>query len=329
MTVNTAAYTRYEARGIREDLTDRIYNVAPTDTPVMTAIERGRKPKNTRFEWQTDTLAAAAVNAALDGADAAFSTTTPTARPCNYTQIFTKSVIVTGTMQEMDTAGRRDELLYQVEKRTKEIKRDIEAAITGNAASDDGSRATARRCGGLETWYRTNTSRGTGGTSGGFTTSTNQTVAPTDASSTNIRTFTETRAKAVIKAIWDNGGGTSPLVVVGSWVKQQASAFSGIATRNQQFSMGPTSSKSLAVIGAADIYVSDFGKHKVVANRFSRARTAHFVDPEMLSLHYLRPFQVFKLAKVGDSERRQLLAELTLCVKNEQAIGVCADLRTS
>lgn len=329
MTVVSGTTTKYEQVGIREQLTDKIYNVAPTDTPVMTAIGRGPAAKNTKVEWQNDSLADAASNAKLEGDDATYLTATATTRPCNYTQIFAKSVIVSGTAQEMDTAGRRNELLYQVEKRTKEIKRDIEYAITQNVASNDGSAATARKLGGLETWIETNDNRGTGGSDGGYTTSTSQTVAPTDTSAGAARTFTEARLKAVIKSIWDNAGGSAPLVVVGSFNKQVASAFAGIASAQQQYPMGPTSSSKLAIIGAADIYVSDFGKHRIVPNRFSRSRTALVLDPEYLDVCYLRPFKVTQLAKTGDADKRQMIAEMTLRVKNEKVLGVVADLKTA
>lgn len=330
MAVDSATQVKYDQVGVREQLSDRIYNVAPMDTPVMTAIGRGKKAMNTKVEWQTDDIRAAATNKTLEGNDAVYKTRTATVRPCNYTQIFQESLSVSGTAQAVQTAGRRQELLYQIQKSSKAIKRDIELTITGNYASDDGSRSTARGLGGLESWFKTNVDRGTGGASGGYTTSTSQTVAATDATSTNTRTFTETRAKTVIRSCWDNSeGGACPLIVVGSFVKTKASAFTGIAAPNQQYPMGPKSSKALAIIGAADIYVSDFGKHRIVANRFSRSRSALFLNPEYLSLRYLRPFKVNNIAKTGDADKRQLLCELTLEVSNEKVHGVCADLKTS
>jgi len=330
MAVDAATQVKYDQVGVREQLSDRIYNVAPMDTPIMTALGRGKKATNTKVEWQTDTVRAAAVNKQLDGNDIPLKTRTGTKRPCNYTQIFAEALGVSTTAQAVDTAGRRQELLYQVQLASKGIKRDIEFTISGNYASDDGSRATARGLGGLESWFKTNVSRGSGGSSGGYTTSTSQTVAATDASTTNTRTFTEARAKAVIQSIWENSdGGASPLIVVGAFNKTKASSFTGIASPNQQYPMGAKSSKALAIIGAADIYVSDFGKHRVVANRFSRSRSALFLNPEYASLRYLYPFKVEKLAKTGLSDKRLLHAELTLEVKEEKAHGVCADLKTS
>ena len=327
MAVDSGTTTKYEQVGIREQLTDMIYDLSPMETPLMTAIGRGAAAKNTYIEWQNDALEDAAENAALEGNDAAFVTASPTTRLGNYTQIFTKSVIVSGTAQEMDTAGRRNELLYQVDKRSREIKRDMEYAISQNRASNDGSRATARTLGGFEAWIESNVSRGSGGASGGFT-STKIVAAATDASSTNVRTFTETQLKAVIKSIWDNTGESAPLVIVGSFNKQQASGFSGIATQYTDYG-NAKSSKDIAILGAADIYVSDFGKHRIVPDHFSRARSALVVQPKHWEMRYLRPFKVNTLAKTGDADKRQLIAEATLVSKNEKSSGVIADLTTS
>ena len=150
MAVDTATTTRFEQIGEREQLTNKIYNLAPMKTPFMTAIGRGPAATNTKVEWQTDDLADAAENAQLEGDDATYLTATPTVRLANHTQIFSKSVIVSGTAQALSTAGRRNELLYQVDKRTKEIKRDMEFAITQNRASTAGSRDTARTLAGFE-----------------------------------------------------------------------------------------------------------------------------------------------------------------------------------
>mgnify|MGYP005755479147 CR=1 FL=1 len=327
MAVDTATTTRFEQIGEREQLTNKIYNLAPMKTPFMTAIGRGPSATNTKVEWQTDDLEAAAENAALEGNDASYLTATPTVRLANHTQIFTKSVIVSGTAQALSTAGRRNELLYQVDKRTKEIKRDMEFAITRNRASTAGSRATARTLAGFEAWIETNASRGTGGVDGGYTT-TGIVAAATDATSTNVRTFTETLLKASIKSIWDETGEHSPLSIVGSFNKQQASGFSGIATQYQDFG-NAKSSKNIAILGAADMYVSDFGAHRIVPDHFSRGRTAMLVSPDMWEMRYLRPFKIEQLAKTGDADKRQLIAEATLVCKNEKASGVVADLTTS
>lgn len=319
MAVPTGTFQTFQAVGIREDLSDYIYNIAPTETPFTTSVRRG-KASNTYTEWQTDTLAAANKdNAEVEGDDQVGETATPTVRPGNHTQIFTKKPRVSSTQIAVNTAGRRNELSYQIAKRGKEIKRDIEAALTQNNASTAGNASTARKLGGLESWYVTNTSRGATGADGGFSGST--TSAPGDGTQ---RGFTEVLLKGVIKSCWD-AGGDPDMIMVGSSNKQTASGFSGIATlyRDTAGSMKPAS-----IMGAADIYVSDFGEHKIVPNRFQRDRTAHVLDTEYWEIDVLDPMKIEPLAKTGLSEIRLLSTELTLCAKNEAASGVVADLTT-
>lgn len=320
-------YTTYEQIGIREDLSNAIYDISPMDTPVMSSIQRGAPAKNRYIEWQKDALAAAATNRAIEGATASYTTATPTTRLRDYTNISQKSLRVSGTAQAVTTAGREEELAYQIAKRSREIKRDMELMICGNYASKAGSTATARAAAGIEAWITTNGSRGTGGADGGFTAAGTVTAA-TDATSTNQRTFTETRMKSAIKDCWVSGGNPG-LIVVGPVNKQKASAFAGISTKFQDFGKDPASGSGLTIVATADFYASDFGKHRIVANRFSRERTALVLDIEYWSMHYLRPFQVTPLAKVGDADNRQLINEWTLCSRNEGASATVADLLTT
>jgi len=320
-------YTTYTQIGIREDLSNAIYDISPLDFPFMTSISRGAPAKNRFVEWQTDALATAVTtNQAIEGADASYSTATPTVRLRNFTQISQKSISVSGTAQAVTTAGREEELAYQIAKRSKEIKRDMESSFTQNIASRAGSASTARRMAGYEAWITTNTSRGTGGSSGGYTAAGTVTAA-TDASSTNQRTFTETRLKSVIQQCWSSGGNPN-LVIVGPINKQKASAFAGITTKFSEFG-NPSSSAALTIVAAADLYLSDFGKLKIVPNRFSRERSCLVIDPEYWSIHYLRPFAVNPINKTGDADRRQLITEYTLCSRNQRASGILADLTTT
>src|SRR5262245_43878331 len=155
MTVPTGTFQTYQAIGNREDLSDVIWDVSPTETPFASGIAKV-KAKAVYHEWQTDALDAAATNAAVEGDDAATNTATPTVRLRNYCQIFTKTVRVSGTQQVVEKAGREDELSYQVRKRMKEIKRDLEFALVNTRISSAGSATVGRTLAGLETWMATN-----------------------------------------------------------------------------------------------------------------------------------------------------------------------------
>ena len=311
-------FRTYAAIGMREDLSDIIYNIAPTDTPFMSTVGK-TKATAVYHEWQTDSLAAAATNAAVEGADASTATLSPTTRGGNRTQISQKTVGVTGTLQAVDKAGRKSELAYQLSKASSEIKRDMEFTLLNNTVQSNGSAgSTARVLGGLQTWLSSNGDFGSGGSAGS-----SGTTARTNGTN---RTFTETELKTVIKEVFESGGSPKILMVTPAH-KQTVSAFAGIAAQRY---MAPSDAPT-TIIGAADIYLSDFGSVSVVPNRFmlsgnSANEVAFVLDPEYAAVAYLRPFQTIELAKNGDSDRTQLLVEYTLEVKNEAAHGIIADL---
>ncbi len=312
-----ATYQTYTAIGQREDLSDVIYNISPTETPLMSSIGKA-KATATYHEWQTDALAAAALGGAVEGADASSITASPTSRIGNRTQIFTKSVAVAGTLEAVDKAGRKSEKAYQLAKVSAELKRNIELTLLSNQVSAAGNSSTARTMGGLQAWLSTNGDFGTDGVAGS-----GGTTARVDGTD---RTFTEALLKTVNAEVYV-AGGTPKMLMVNPTHKQTVSAFAGIAAQRY---MAP-SNEPTTIIGAADVYMSDFGTLSVVPNRFMNSttacdETAFIIDPDMLAVAYLRPFQTIELAKTGDSEKTQLLAELTLEVKNEASCGIIADL---
>jgi hypothetical protein len=325
----TTTYQTVRQVGIREDLSNEIADISPMETPFFSLLKRGAPAKNVYVEWQTDALASASgSNKAVEGADASYLTATPTSRLRNYCQIFTKSIIVSGTANAVTTAGREQELAYQVAKRGKEIKRDMETTLTGNYASSAGASATARAMASYEAWITTNSTYGgtagaTDGANGGYTAAGTVTAA-TDGSSSNLRTVTEAIFKASIRSAW-TAGGQPTVAIVGPINKQRFSAFSGITTKYSDFGNNPGSSAGLAIVAAADIYLSDFGKIKIVPNRFSRERTTLIIDPDYWAIRYLRPFQVFDLAKTGDAEKKEMLVECTLQSSNQAASAKIAD----
>jgi hypothetical protein len=313
-----AAYDRYSAIGAREDLSDVIYDISPTDTPIMSTIGK-TKATSVTHEWQTDSLAAATTaNALVEGASASEGTITPTTRLANLTQIVGKTVMVSGTLLASDLAGRKSEMAYQLAKASAEIKRDIETIITANQGQTAGSSgSSARKLGSLLSYIKTNTSKnGTSVT--GVDPTTLGVSTRTDGST---RAFTETILKDVIAKVFASGGTPSALFVSPAQ-KQVVSAFTGLAAQRYQV---PTSGQA-TILAGADLYQSDFGVLQIVPNRFMRTRDALILDPEYAALAYLRPFQTNDIAKVGDADKKQILAELTLEVRNEAAHGGAFDL---
>jgi len=317
MAIVSNTFTSHDGVGIRESLADVIANISPEEVPLQSNIG-SESVANTYFEWQTDSLASTSTTAVIDGDDvSSFDSTAATSRVGNYTHIRRRTTIVADNYSALDTAGRNDELAYQLAKRGKELKRDIEAVLTANNAQVAGNSSTARETGGLGAWVATNENVGTGG---GLTTG-DGTTARTDGTQ---RDFTETMLKDAMQQAFVSGGQPS-ILMVGPHNKTVVSGFAGIAAQRYQ---APSDSPT-TIIGAADVYLSDFGSLSVVANRFSRERDAWLLDPEYASVCYLRPIQQVELAKTGDAEKRMVIAEFGLKVLNEAAHAVVADLNVS
>ena len=329
-----ASFHTYQAIGMREDLSNTIYNIAPTETPVVSSIGK-TKATATLHEWQTDTLGAAANTALQEGADAATFTAVPTVRATNRTQIMGKTVNITGTLDSVDKAGRKTETAYQLAKAGQELKRDIEFAILGNIAPVTAAGGTAPKMASIQTWIRTNWTSAQTTVAGG------KPAAPAAPPGSAIRTatltantaaFTEASLKLAMKAAF-NAGGTPTMLVVPPNQKIKVSAFAGIASNRVSTPNAGTTTKAAAIVGAADVYLSDFGMLSVIPERFmtsdyaaNNGEQALILDPTMLSLATLRPFQSNLLAKTGDAEKHQMLTELTLQVSNEAAHAIVADL---
>jgi len=309
----TNTFDTYDSVGEREDISDVIYSISPTDTPFISSAAK-TKATAVLHEWQTDALAAAATNnAVIEGDEATLDAVTATSRLSNSSQIMDKTVVITGTQEAVDKAGRASELAYQIAKKAKELKRDMEATVTGNQAEVTGNASTARKFGSLGAWIETNDDLGASGSSGG-----SGNTARTDGTQ---RAFTEASLKTVIKSVWNEGGDPS-MIMVGPFNKQKLSGFTGNSTR---FDAGADATLYTSV----DVYASDFGQLQVVPNRFSRDRDAYVLDMNYFAIAFLRDFSMHELSKTGDSEKRQLLVEATLESRNEKASGLVADLTTS
>ena len=274
---------------------------------------------NTYFEWQTDELASARNVPVIDGDDvSSFDSTASTSRVGNYTQIARRTMIVADNLGSQDLAGRNDEISYQMAKRGSELKRDVELVLTANSAKNAGNSSTARVTAGLGAWIATNTSKAGDGTD---PTAVDGSDARGDGTQ---RDLTETMVKDVMQKAFTEGGQPSVLMV-GPYNKTVVSGFAGIAAQRYQApSDGPTT-----IIGAADVYLSDFGTLSVVPNRFQRERDAFLLDPEYASVCYLRPIQAVDLAKTGDAEKKMLLCEFGLKVSQQAAHGGVFDLNVS
>jgi hypothetical protein len=312
----TNTFATNDMVGIREDLSDVIYDVSPTETPFLSMVAHVEATA-TNHEWQTHSLtAASSTNHVIEGDEASTDAGTATTRLGNYTNISDKVARVTGTARAVSTAGRADEMDFQVMNRSKELKRDMESLLLANHAQVAGNDTTARELAGLPTWLITNTDFGaTGADATG-----DGSNARTDGTQ---RAFTEDQVKTVLQLAWTEGGNASVLMT-GGFNRQVASSFSGNGTKMQK-------AEDSKLHASYDVYASDFGDLKMVPNRFMRSRDAFILDPELWAVAFLpgRNMLVTELAKTGDTDRKQILSEYTLEARNEKGNAGVFDLTTS
>jgi hypothetical protein len=329
-----------------EDLANLIYNISPTETPFVNSAMRGIA-SNKHHEWEMDQLAAAAFNAQVEGVSfTAAETRAAPERLQTYTQISTKDLRVTGTQEAINKVGRSSELAYQMAKQGLEIRRDMERQLMGFMTSADatatigvgsfgdsyplrvGSSSVARVTGSVRTWIRFNTSlSATGSPSNALPASAvNQPADDAVAVSGTARALLESDVKAVIRSAWTEGGNPS-MIFVDAFNKQAVSAFTGGTTKYD-------TSEDKKLVTAIDLYISDFGDHTVIPDRFliqpngagSNGTALYALDMNYWGIHYLRQFHEVNLAKTADSENRALIAEWALVCKNPRGQACVADL---
>ena len=305
----------FDLIGLAEDVEDVIYNITPTETPALTMSKR-IKATAVNHQWQTDTLAAAAANRAVEGDDSTYATASPTTMLSNYCQISRKTVMVSGTADAVRKYGRKEEFAYQIAKRGRELKRDMEFAIVCNQGSSAGSTSVARSSAGLESMIAGNrvftATTNSVGTTAGY--SSGAWTAPVDGTTAALN---ETSFIEALQASWEDGGDPSVIMVPAALKRKVAqfagsSSFAGVSVNQGRMAQG-------VVVGGVDLYISDFGEHKIMLNRYMRTRTVLCLDPEYISTAFLRPIKFEERAKTGDATRGELLAEWCLVVGNPDA----------
>lgn len=296
--------------GLAEDFQNVIFDISPTETPMLTLAKR-LKASGRYHQWQEDSLATASSNKAEEGADASYATAAGTTTLGNYCQISTKTVDISRTLDIVNKYGRKSEVAYQMMKRGKELKRDMEFTICRNQAS---ANATARATAGWETMISGNLVAANSGQTADYSVrgfSAASWTAPEDGS---LATFTEASLTSALGLAWEDGGDPS-VIMMSKKNKNLFNSFAGIATKYSE-----VKGKTQATIsGAADIYVSSYGNHTVKLSRYMRDEAVFCLDPEYIGVAFLDPMKKTPMAKTGDSERHLLTVEYALVVMNRNA----------
>jgi hypothetical protein len=294
------------AIGNREDLTNIISRIDPTETPVF-SMSAKTKATATLHEWQTQALASAASNAQAEGDDFSAGAVTATVRLTNRTQISTKAIVISGSQEAVDKAGRDSEMSYQMALKGLELRRDIEFGLTQN----DVTATSPRKSRGLLGWVVDNTSKASDTTLASYSGNT----AVTDGTT---RAFTEMQLKTVLQLVY-TAGGKPDTITMGAAAKQTFSGFTGGANRNDN-------SEDKKVTAAVDVYVSDFGTLKAVPNLFQRTRDVFVLESNKLAIAWLRPIFKKEISATGDSEKAMLIGEWTMENQNPKAHGAVYDI---
>jgi hypothetical protein len=315
MALPASTFATYQAIGNREDLSDDIWKISPTETPFFSAVDKV-KATAVLHEWQTQALANVDTsNAVLEGDDATTDAVTPTVRLTNICQISDKVARVTGTQQAVDHAGRDDELAYQEMLMGQALKIDVDTILCGtNQTKVTGDTTTARKTASILSWIATNDDHvGTSPTTSGSVTRVDGTQ----------RAFTEAQLKNVFQLIWAQGG-KPDMVMVGGFNKQVFSTFTGRATPMEE-------TKAKKIVASVDAYESDFGTVKVIASRNVRSRDCLVLETDKWAVAHLngRKMVSQNLAVTGDSRQKQIITEYALVSRNEKASGSVNDLTTS
>lgn len=302
-------FTVYEAIGKKEDVSDVISNLSPTDTPFQSMIGK-ESVKNVIFSWQEDSLAAAAANAQLDGFEATDVAATPTVVRENYTQIMAKSIKVATTTDTVSRYGRAKETAYQLSKRGAELKRDLEYVMLNAQAGGSGVLNNV-----------TVTSFGNTAQVGANAARTMKSFqAQVDASLLNktggaATAMTETLLNTTLQELYDAGANPNTLMIPPGEAMVIAN-YAAVTGRERDLG------DSKKIVNSVNVYVSPFGEVKVVLNRFQSAIDHLFFNPSDWKLAVLRPWTREPLAKTGDSERHLLVGEYSLKHANYKASAI-------
>lgn len=314
MSAPTAAYAAYNQVGIREDLSDVIYNIAPMDTYFMSHVGK-TKATNVLHDWQTDTLdSPSSANKFIEGDDFSAQAINPTTKLRNYTQIARKDFVVTRTANKVNTAGRKEELAYQIVNKGKALKRDIESHLLSRENASAGTSASPRSAAAVETWIYTSNHVAATGQTTATTPAPVSGLASTQGTDGSATAFVETDLKSALQQAWSQGGETD-VILLPPVLKNKLDNFTGIATRFRNVAAG----QQADIVGAADVYVSSYGSHKVVLSRYCRASVVLCLDLSTWAVAWLDPIQMVEIAKSGDSEKRMLVGEYTLEAKSPTA----------
>lgn len=320
------AYQRSDMPHEREDIMDIIFDVSRTDRPFMDNAGTG-STGNVYHEWVTDELDPVDTNNAFtDGEVYDPSVITAPKRMGNHCQISMKMFRITRRAQRTNKVGSNDETARQISRKGQELANDMESILTLNQSSvtDDGT--VAPKLGGWPAWITTNVSYGAGGSSGGFSNGNVTAYTP----GTTRTAQTEKDLLTLVESTFRSSKEQLSLMMLCPELK---TSFTGYMYSNQNARIagqiqdrGTTVGMSqITVIGAVNAWMTDYGTLEIVPNIFMPTDYVGLINPNYNEVVYFDPISTDAMAKVADTNDRQVLADYTVAVTNEAAHALYAD----
>ena len=255
--------------------------------------------------------------------DASFASLTAPSRFGSFLQISSKTFLVSDSLEAVSKAGRKSEVARGAIVKMRELKRDMETRACQSGISTAGGAGTGRSTAGMEAWIGDATASAGGASHVVLSTTTASASTPPITSGTpgtaitdgtTTAAFTAASLGYALQGAWEEGGDPS-VILVTARQKAAVDGFAGIATRF----VDVDKSAQASIIGAANLYVSDFGRHQVILNRYGRDSVALCIDPSMWALRYLRKPLKRELARTGDGKKYQIITEWALVARNNLA----------
>lgn len=275
----------YTDQAIRESLLDVITNISPEIDPLYTGLQKSSAGAPFH-QWLTDTLATPGTNAQVEGADPSYADRTNPQRKTNWTQIVRKDVLVSGTDRASNTAGFKDRFTYEVQKASKEWRRDAELSILrGSLASGSGS--AARQMAGIKAQITTL------------------------ATSQSGVSLSETTLNNYLQNSWSQGGEVD-MILVGGTLKRRIDGFNAYSN-NTRF----IQAADKKIVNTVQTYMSSFGTHDLMLHRHVDISgdvnsTIYGLQKDKWAVAHLREPELVKPAVTGDASKAFVIGELTV-----------------
>ena len=292
LTVGDASY--YEAGYVLAIDSELLWvSSAATATQILT-VTRGVAGSTAATH---DSLAAVAIVgiARLEGAESSTIALTDRTIGSNVTQIFHQEVKVTRSHGQLSQYGIPNEMGYQRDKAVPQVMRLVEKHILRSKGASAGSATTPRIMNGIQGFVTTNKVSGA--------------------------TLTQAKIESAVKLAYTYGGAGPWLAVVSPSNKQKIKNF---------YDTTGTASTTILRVGRDETtvgmnverIVTPFGEVNLLLDRHAEDTIIPLLDLNHVGLLTYFPFSWEPLAKTGDYERQEVVAELTFCLRQEKAHAI-------